>query len=631
MTGGRFLKILTIISFAVFIIFAVTVVVREVLRPDDKLGLIMEKKCSSVYTVPGIKDMENLLTLSEIPKNESELELDENHCLFVPAGNQRDTKFTESLFIRDSLFSHRYLYMGNRGVLIQKHTVPYAKYADKIYACIRLGRCEINEDEGQKFTLTIAFSRKNNYPVTVTFSEKTMSRIFSEAPGLLSEMMKIKELSPENYALEIVFHKGYSFFEKKESDFIEKMIKRGVDGLFLASRGAEIRLLPFETSSGYLKKLSSKGRQYGLDKNEYEKDVASLSFIRTERYREKNLAMRPFTGFSFRNKSQYSAIIMRRMLTRYLLENQNSEGFFHNTVDVSDGKILNKKGKLFNQIRTLEALSAIMRLHSDDTFSSGHGYDLREAINRSLKFLSSEISSAHIVTKLYFYRVLIVSKNVFPVFSDEVNEFIDDITEFINQAIEKEELFPLKKEYTGIFYRALEVHPDFYGTPEIGIFIKNAASEFVSREPGDIEKRRKYYVYLLPFIVRHNIESALGSAVKTFAFFRERRHFPDISGAVLPEDGAFYPDSTVTARVAASVAESYYLNSTVTEKWFSPGSFASFLKFSTLTSDDTFIWENPSIKKKVLGGVRKSPFSKKIYLAATAPALIYFSYAESKR
>lgn len=631
MTGDRFLKILTVVSFTIFAVFAITVVVREILRPDDKLSLIMEKECSSVYVSSEIEKMKDSFPVSELPENESALELDENQCFFVHSDNRGDTKFSESLFIRDRLFEHRYLYMGSDGVLIQKHTVPYAKYADKIYACIKLGRCELTEDEDQKFTLTLAFSRKNRYPVTVTFSEKTMPRIFSEAPGLLSEMMKIKKLSPEKHVLEIIFHKGYSFTENKESDFIDKIIKRGVDGLFLASRGAEIRLLPFETSSGYLEKLSSKGQQYGLDKNEYEKEVASLSLIRTKRYREKNLAMRPFTGFSFRNKSQYSAVIMRRMLTRYLLENQNPEGFFHNIINVSDGKVLKKKGKLFNQIRALEALSAIMSLHSDDSFSSGQGYDLREAMNKSLKFLSSEISSAHIVTKLYFYRVLIANRDVFPVLSDETDEFVAHITEFLNRAIENGKIFPLKKEYTGVFYRALEVHPYFYGNPEIGAFIKNAASEFVSREPENIKKRCKYYIYLLPFIVRHNMEYALSSAAKTFSLFMEKRSFPDISGAVLAKDGGAYPDSTVTARMAAAVAESYHINSTVAGTWFPLESFASFLKFSVLTSDDTLIWKNPSIKKHVLGGVRKSPFSKKIYLSATAPALLYFSYSERKK
>ncbi len=292
MTGDRFLKIVTGALVLGFVIFAAIVVVRELTRRSDPLTRLVEESCTTLAAVgtdapPGASFLPNApSSLEEIAGIAS--------CLFLGATVRDATALTASFFSHEPIAGWDYLYLGPRGVLVTRDDRSFSDKAEIIRACIRQKGCDEGMSEEEPFSLTISLlTVSGERPVTTSFYDRRLRDILREAPTLLAEMSAAKKQDIRNLLIEVAFHRRYALIGAPDEKSLATLARPDRDGLFLASRGAKIRLLPWEYKTNPLRLIASRGASYGLEKEEYRKEIATLKIFMTERFREEGTRMVP--------------------------------------------------------------------------------------------------------------------------------------------------------------------------------------------------------------------------------------------------------------------------------------------------------------------------------------------------
>jgi len=289
-TGDRLLKIVTGTLIVVFVVFAGQVIIRELVRIKDPLTRLVNEQCSSLVAV-GTSAPPGASFLPSVPATVREID-GITGCFFLDASVKEKTELARAFFAHERVRGWDYLYLGPRGVLVVRDNTSFASQAAALRECIRAKRCGGVEDGGPLFSLTLSLvSQSGKRPVTVSFYDKRLTDILREAPSLLAEMCEVKKEDIATLLLEISFHQRYAFIGEPSEETVAELSRPGRDGLFLASRGAKIRLLPWEYRTNPLRVLATKGVSYGLEKEEYRKEIAMVKIFMTERYREEGARM----------------------------------------------------------------------------------------------------------------------------------------------------------------------------------------------------------------------------------------------------------------------------------------------------------------------------------------------------
>ncbi len=290
LTGDRLLKIVTGALVVIFVIFAIVIISRQLMRRSDPLTRIAEETCNTVIAAgadapPGA---------SFLPAPPSSLEDISriSGCLFLDTTTRDTTPLSRSFFAHETIPGWDYLYLGPRGVLTIRDDRSFEAEANAVQACLRRGACDDATDDERLFSLTIALrTSSGDRPVTVSFYERRLRDILREVPELIAAMCAAKGLKMSDLAIETTFHRRYALIGSPDEKSVAALARPHRDGLLLASRGAKIRLLPWEYRANPLRALAAKGVSYGLEKEEYRKEIATVKMFMTIRYREEGGSM----------------------------------------------------------------------------------------------------------------------------------------------------------------------------------------------------------------------------------------------------------------------------------------------------------------------------------------------------
>lgn len=294
-TGDRLFKIVSGALLGAFILFTIIVTVRELMRSRDPLNRIVAEHCLTLAAA-GTDAPPGATFLPQAPATVEELLKSGAACLFFDTASRDATPLTRTVFQRGALPAWDYLYIGPRGVLIIRDERTFADEAALLRSCLRDNACDAGDagDRAQTLTLSLV-NAAGERPVNLSFYDETLADILQKAPGLVTEMSRAKKVDPATLALEVAFHRHYALIAQPDEQSVGALAATGRDGLMLASRGPKIRLLPWEYTKNPLRRLATKGSQYGLDKDEYKKDIAAVKIFATARFREENGAMKELT------------------------------------------------------------------------------------------------------------------------------------------------------------------------------------------------------------------------------------------------------------------------------------------------------------------------------------------------
>ncbi len=293
-TGDRLLKAVTGALIAAFVLFAAAVVIRELTRRTDPLTRIAEESCRAIAAV-GTDAPPRATFLAAVPRAPEDI-AGVAGCLFLDASARDATPLAASFFAHETVPGWDYLYFGPRGVLLIRDNRSFSEEAALLHACFRQKQCDYSSAPHEPLSLTVSLiTSSGERPITVSFYERPFADILREAPPLLAEMIAVKKQAPTHLDLEVAFHRHYALIAAPEEKPVNALARAGRDGLFLASRGAKIRLLPWEYRTNPLRSLAAKGASYGLEKEAFRKDIAALKIFMTERFRESAGKMMPVT------------------------------------------------------------------------------------------------------------------------------------------------------------------------------------------------------------------------------------------------------------------------------------------------------------------------------------------------
>ncbi len=293
-TADRFLRIASGLLLASFIVFALIVVARELARSRDPLIRLAAEQCVTLAAA-GREAPPGAEFLPAVPASEQDLMKSGASCIFFDDTVRDASPLTAAVFARKPIAGWDHLFLGPRGALIIRDERDFAAGAIALRDCLRNDRCDTDPTRDPVVSLTVSLLKRSGQqrPLTVSFYDETFGAILAKLPGLLREMANAKKLDTAEMTLETAFHRHYARIMEPDEKKIAALAMKERDGLMLASRGARIRLLPWEYDKNPLRRLSAKGTQYGLEKEEYKKDVASVFIFSTVRHRETDGAMMP--------------------------------------------------------------------------------------------------------------------------------------------------------------------------------------------------------------------------------------------------------------------------------------------------------------------------------------------------
>ncbi len=367
MTTDKFLKILSIMIFAGFIILSVTKVFVELSKPKEPLEKALAENCVKTVALGNkeIRFAENKVV--KLEKEDDFLSQSEYDCVFIDKSLQNSNDFFKSAFAHGFLKKSDYLFIGERGVVVKKNELNYHNYSELLRNCIRENKCDGGSDGERIVNLTLGLINSTGEPVvTATFSDEKFSEVLKKSPKLLGEMAKSKNLDINSLKFTIVFHKNYAYIDSKDLNFIDSITKPASDGLFISARGAKLRLLPFEYSKKGISYLIKKSIAYGLEKDDYKKDFSSIYIFNTARFVEKDNKMAELFGTSLALKADYPYPKTETLVQSFLLKRGRTDGFFNEELQISTGKFLEKAKTTKKQIAILDALILISAKSSDE-------------------------------------------------------------------------------------------------------------------------------------------------------------------------------------------------------------------------------------------------------------------------
>ena len=598
LTIEKVLRFVSASTLAATLVFTVVVVIKELSKPKEVLERIKIGHCESVSE------------LAEVPSSEDELRKADVQCVFIPNYMQKKSDFADSIFKFRKLEDFDYIFAGKSGIMLKKNggSVELEKEAGFIIKCFRSDECSLNIPNSKRTITATALDTLGNVAMSVTYEDDLISTTAKNLKKLFNEIAKIKKLDPAKLRLVLYFHSKYAYLEDKSEKYLITLPKSGIDGLYLKSRGAKIRLLPWEYSTNPLSILDRKGSQYGLDKDEYKKEAASVYFYRTTQFSENDGSAVPWLDGSALKKSDYSPILSLRLIAKHLKNIQQKDGSFPTELNTSDAE--EKNGK---ESPLMQALAAEVLFKSAETLEDTA---LAEAAEKTLLYvLSKDEKDDAAVAKT---ETLLIRQNKEIGYQYRFFDF--DRTEKVITA---------HFIYSGIFIEAFSLlSKDKNKDEKIVTLLKKAISLF---ESANIENKMRFIAYLADFTP--DKESASYKIMKDFftgqsAFIKERvfdargfrhetgsfqadksKNFPDTSLSLLLSDGLF--KALMNGFVDGETAETVLLSS-------------DFITKLIVSSDDFPNWGSAKAKVAVQGGLRAYSRSKSVKLSNTLRAASYF-------
>lgn len=613
-TIEKVLRFVSASTLAATVIFTVVVVIRELAKPKDVLERIKQEHCASVSE------------LDEAPSFEYDLKKSESECIFVPSSLRKDSDFADSLFKFRKLEDLDYLFAGKSGILLKRtekeaYSAIFKKLlpkkdadfmeeeADFIIKCFRNDECSLNIPDTKRTVTATAWDVNGNVAMSVTYEDELISATAKNLKKLFNEIAKIKKLDLSKLRLILYFHSEYAYLEDKSDKYLITLPKSGVDGLYLKSRGAKIRLLPWEYSTNPLSVLDRKGSQYGLDKDEYKKEVASVYFYRTTQFSENDGNAVPWLDGSTLKKADYSPNFSLYLIAKHLKSIQREDGSFPTELETTDAKEKNAKESLLMQAYASEVLFRMAERLEDKT--------LAEAAEKTLKYvLEKEEKDDAARAKL---EALMIRQK-----KEMGYQFLFFDFDRTEKAITANFI------YSGIFIEAFSLlSKDKNKDEKIVMLLNKAISLF---ESASTENKMRFIAYLADFTPEK--ESASYKAMEDFfasqtAFLKERtfndRGFMHEEGTFTTDKSKNLPDTSLSLLLADGLVKA--LINELIDRETGLRSFGFITKL-IVCSDDFPNWGSIKAKAKIQGGVRASNRSKTVKLSNTLRAASYFTRVE---
>lgn len=588
LTSERLLKIISILTVLITLGFSAVVVTTELMRPEKMFDRVVEDECGGDF----FTDSKST--------SESDLRASDKKCILIKEQKNSFQKLTGSL---GKLGEHHYLFKGKEGVLLRQGSTDFQKQADYIHKCLRTGKCDLTELKDEKISVTgLMYDRSGKLVSSNTFFKTSLSQTASGFKRLFTEIAKINDKDISQLALKLLFHHSYTFIEKKDPSFINRLVNGDTDGLYISSRGAKIRILPFEHSSDAMKILNRKGRQYGLKKDEYKNDLAKIYLFRTSQYFENGQEMVSWEGNSSLKKKDYSDNIALMFLKKHLENALSAKKRFVLERNIGNGEKGDKYASFFTQLSLAEATAGLSP------------YSAAIINNMTNKKLSD-------LTASYLFNII----NLSGIDSDTAGEFMTKTSKRFSDPELVKELIKKNPVYSGFF---LETHllstNDSESTSRL---FDTVVKEFVNL--GKKDKVRSI-IYLSKLELKKDSElynkayKFINSKSKLFkkALF-DSRGFQITDGAIsLSRSGK--PDTALSLAVASGLSGLKKQSLLDRELLEIESRSGNFIKFLIVTGDDFPRWKDPKTKVRVQGGVRSQTGSDKIKLSNTIRAYNYF-------
>jgi len=616
-TIEKVLRFVSASTLAATIIFTVAVVIKELMKPNDVFERIKIEHCASVSE------------LAEAPSAEysHNMKHSGSECIFVPSSLRKDSDFADSLFKFRKLEDFDYLFAGKSGILLKrteketdsnifKKLLPkkdaefMEEEADFIIKCFRNDECSLNIPNTKRTISATALSSEGNVEISVTYEDELISSTAKNLKKLFNEIAKIKKLDLSKLRLILYFHSEYAYLEDKSEKYLITLPKSGIDGLYLKSRGAKIRLLPWEYSMNPLSVLDRKGSQYGLDRNEYKKDEASVYFYRTTQFSENNGNAVPWLDGSALQKFEYSPNFVLRLIAKHLKNIQRENGSFPTELETTDAKEKNVKESLLMQAYAAEVLFRMAERLEDPS--------LAEAAEKTLKYVLEKEEKDDAATAELETLMIRQKKEM----GYQYRFFDFDRTE---KAITANFI------YSGIFIEAFSLlSKDKNKDEKIVRLLKKAISLF---ESASTENKMRFIGYLADF----NPEKGTASykAMEDFfasqtGFLKEMRFdhqgFWYEEGTFTTDKSRNYPDTSLSLLIADGLTKAL-INELISIEETALLS-GDFIRKLIVSGDDFPNWGSVKAKARIQGGVRASNRSKTVKLSNTLRAASYFTRVE---
>ena len=613
-TIEKVLRFVSASTLAATVIFTIVVIIQELTKPKDVLERIKLEHCASVAE------------LEEAPSAEysHSMKHSGSECVFLPSSLRKDSDFADSLFKFRKLEDFDYLFAGKSGILLKrteketdsnifKKLLPkkdadfMEEEADFITKCFRNEKCPDNVPDKKRTITTTAWDVNGNVMMSVTYENELISSTAKNLKKLFNEIAKIKKLDLAKLRLILYFHSEYAYLEDKSEKYLITLPKSGVDGLYLKLRGAKIRLLPWEYSTNPLSVLDRKGTQYGLDKDEYKKDAASVYFYRTTQFSENDGNAVPWLDGSAVKKGEYSSNFALRLIAKHLKNIQREDGSFPTELETTDAKEKNAKESLLMQAYASEILFRMAERLEDKT--------LAEAAEKTLKYvLEKEEKDDAARAKL---EALMVRQKKDMGYQFQFFDF--DTTE---------KAITANFRYSGIFIEAFSLlSKDRNKDEKIVSLLKKAVSLF---ESANTENKMRFIGYLADF--NPEKESASYKAMEDFfasqtGFLKEMRFdhqgFWYEEGTFTTDKSRNYPDTSLSLLIADGLTKAL-INELISIEETALLS-GDFIRKLIISSDDFPNWGSVKAKARIQGGVRASNRSKTVKLSNTLRAASYFT------
>ena len=596
-TIEKVLRFVSASTLAATVIFTIVVIIQELTKPKDILERIKLEHCASVAE------------LETPPENESDLGKASSDCVFFTATQSKEHDFAATLSNFRKLEDFDYLFAGKNGILLKKNDDSLEKEADFLIKCFRKDECSLNIPNTKRTITATAWDVNGNVAMSVTYEDELISATAKNLKKLFNEIAKIKKLDLSKLRLVLYFHSNYAYLEDKSEKYLITLPKSGIDGLYLKSRGAKIRLLPWEYSTNPLSVLDRKGTQYGLDKDEYKKDVASVYFYRTTQFSEDDGNTVPWLDGSTLKKADYSPNFSLHLIAKHLKNIQREDGSFPTELETTDAKEKNAKESLLMQAYASEVLFRMAERLKDPA--------LIEAAEKTLKYvLEKEEKDDVAVSKL---ETLMVRQKKDLGYQFQFFDF-----ERTEKAITANFI------YSGIFIEAFSLlSKDKNKDEKIVMLLKKAISLF---EGASTENKMRFIAYLADFDPEKGTASY--KAMKDFfasqtAFLKEKafdnRGFMHEKGTFTTDKSKNLPDTSLSLLLADGLMKAHINDLIDRETGVRSSGFITKL---IVSSDDFPNWGSTKAKLKIQGGVRASDRSKTVKLSNTLRAASYFTRVE---
>lgn len=594
-TIEKVLRFVSASTLAATLVFIVVVVFQELAKPTEVLERIKKEKCATFFE------------LNEVPTDETGLKRDED-CVFVPESMREKSDFAAALFKFRRLDGFDPLFSGRKGILLKKRDRSFLEEADFIVKCFRNGECSKDLPNTKRTITATALNSEGKTEISVTYEDELIFSTAKNLKKLFSEIAKIKKLDLTRLRLVLYFHSEYAYLEDKNEKHLISLPKSGIDGLYLKSRGAKIRLLPWEYSSNPLSVLDRKGVQYGLDRDEYKKDAASVYFYRTTQFSENNNSAIPWLDGSSLKKSSYSPLFTLRLISKHLKNIQKEDGSFPAELQTSDAQEKQMKESLLIQACAAEILFKSAEMLED--------HSLAEAADKTLFHILSKEEKEEAATAKVEALMRMRNKEIGYQYS-----FFD-----FNRT---EKAVSSNFIYSGIFIEAYsQVSTDKNKDEKITGLLNKAFSLYKSANIGD---KLRFIGYLADFTPEKDSEAykimkdffaGQSAFIKEWAF--DSRGFAYEKGTFTTDKNRNFPDSSLSILLADALLKA--LSNTLLDLETAEIALSSqdFLNKLTVSGDDFPNWGSTKSKTMIQGGVRASNRAKTVKLSNTLRAASYF-------